>query len=173
MDQRQEGYVALKQLMVLAILIALSVILERLLGYNDRILSISFGYLPIVLAAIVYGPGSALVVSVAGDVLGALFFPAGPLDLRFALIAAAKGLLYGLFLRREETQRGSAALAQALVTVLCHLTLNTLVISDIIGKGFWALLPLRGVKNLLFYPIEVLTIIKLLEYRKTFKWLAK
>jgi len=173
MVQQQKRNVALKQLVVLAILIALSVILERFLGYNDRILSISFGYLPIVLAAIVYGPFSSMVVSIVADVLGALLFPSGPLDPRFTLIAAAKGLLYGLFLNREDAQRGSAALSQALVTVVCHLTLNTLVISDIIGRGFWAILPLRVLKNLLFYPIEVLTIIKLLEYRKTFERLAK
>ena len=173
MVQQQKRNIALKQLVVLAILIALSVILERFLGYNDRILSISFGYLPIVLAAIVYGPFSSMVVSVVADVLGALLFPSGPLDPRFTLIAAAKGLLYGLFLNREDAQRGSAALSQALVTVVCHLTLNTLVISDIIGRGFWAILPLRVLKNLLFYPIEVLTIIKLLEYRKTFERLAK
>ncbi|NLE20050.1 MAG: folate family ECF transporter S component [Clostridiales bacterium] len=173
MVQQQKRNIALKQLVVLAILIALSVILERFLGYNDRILSISFGYLPIVLAAIVYGPFSSMVVSIVADVLGALLFPSGPLDPRFTLIAAAKGLLYGLFLNREDAQRGSAALSQALVTVVCHLTLNTLVISDIIGRGFWAILPLRVLKNLLFYPIEVLTIIKLLEYRKTFERLAK
>ena len=59
------------------------------------------------------------------------------------------------------------------MTLLCHLVLNTLVISTLIGQGFWALLPLRVVKNLLFFPVEVFTLIKMSEYRSTFDRLAK
>lgn len=169
----QKSSLALKQLATLAILTALSVILERLLGYNDRVLSISFSFLPIALAGIIYGPVSSTAVSVLADLLGAVLFPSGPLDLRFTLIAALKGFLYGLFLHRKEAGRGSAILSQGLVTVICHLVLNTLVITTLIHKGFFAILPLRVVKNLLFYPIEVLTLIKLLEYRRTFERLAK
>ncbi|MDD4081052.1 MAG: folate family ECF transporter S component [Eubacteriales bacterium] len=163
----------LKRLMIMSLLTALSVVLERFLGYNDRIISVSLGYLPVALAAMLFGPLPGAVVSALADFLGALLFPAGALDLRFTLIAAIKGFIYGYFLSQRGVGRGRIILSQALVTVLCHLTLNTLVISTIIGQGFWALLPLRVVKNLLFFPVEVFTLIKMAEYRGTFDRLAK
>ncbi|MDD3110424.1 MAG: hypothetical protein PHH32_07225, partial [Eubacteriales bacterium] len=46
----------LKRLLVLSLLVALSVIVERFLGYNDRIINVSFGYLPVALAAMLFGP---------------------------------------------------------------------------------------------------------------------
>ncbi len=163
----------LKKLLILSLLTALSVILERFLGYNDRLLSVSFAYLPVALAAMLFGPVPGMIVSAMADFLGALLFPVGPLDLRFTLIAAIKGFIYGFFLSKRGGGRGRIILSQGLVTLLCHLVLNTLVISTLIGQGFWALLPLRVVKNLLFFPVEVFTLIKMSEYRSTFDRLAK
>ena len=163
----------LKRLLVLSLLVALSVIVERFLGYNDRIINVSFGYLPVALAAMLFGPVPGAIVGASADFLGALLFPVGALDLRFTLIAALKGFVYGYFLFNQGVCRGRIIFSQALVTLLCHLTLNTLVISTIIGQGFWALLPLRVVKNLLFFPVEVFTLIKLSEYRSAFDRLAK
>jgi len=163
----------LKKLLIISLLIALSVVLERFLGYNDRLLSISFAYLPVALAAMLYGPVPGAIVCAAADFLGALLFPSGPLDLRFTLIAALKGFIYGFFLSKPGFGRGRAISAQALVTVICHLVLNTLLISTIIGKGFFALLPLRVLKNLLFFPVEVFTLIKMSQYRSTFERLSK
>ncbi len=163
----------LKKLLIISLLTAVSVVLERFLGYNDKLISVSLSYLPVALAGMLYGPVPGAIVCAMADFLGALLFPVGPIDLRFTLIAALKGLIYGLFLARPGYARGRAISAQALVTLLCHLTLNTLLISSIIGKGFFALLPLRVVKNLLIFPVEVFTLIKMSEYRGTFERLAK
>ena len=163
----------LKRLMILSLLTAISIILERLLGYNDKLISVSFSFLPVALAGMLFGSLSGAAVCAAADFLGALLFPSGPLDLRFTLIAAIKGGLYGLLLFRPNPLRYHAIIAQLLVTLVTHLTLNTLVISTIIGKGFFALLPLRLVKNLLFFPIELITLFKLLEYRGSFERLTR
>lgn len=163
----------LKKTMVMALMVALSIVLERFLGYNDRVLSVSFSYLPIALTGMLFGPVPAAAVSGLADALGALLFPSGPFDIRFTLIALIKGALYGAFLYHAQGSRYRIILAQALVTLIAHLTLNTLVISSIIGKGFFALLPLRLVKNLLFLPIEVLTLIRLYDYRAAFERMMK
>jgi len=39
----------------------------------------------------------------------------------------------------------------------------------IVGKGFFAILPLRVVKNMLFFPVEVFVLTKLAQYRKSFE----
>lgn len=169
---RSEGKL-LKKLLIMALLTAISVILERFLGYNDKLLSISIAFLPVAVAAMLYGVIPGALVSALADFLGALLFPSGPLDLRFTLIMAVKGAIYGFFLHKENPSRYMIVLAQLLVVLVCHLTLNTLVISTIIGKGFFALLPLRALKNLLMFPLEVFLLIKLVEYRSTFERLAR
>ncbi|MGI6725185.1 MAG: folate family ECF transporter S component [Christensenellales bacterium] len=163
----------LKKTMVMALMVALSIVLERFLGYNDRVLSVSFSYLPIALTGMLFGPIPAAAVSGLADALGALMFPSGPFDIRFTLIALVKGALYGVFLYGVQGNRYRIILAQVLVTLIAHLTLNTLVISTIIGKGFFVILPLRLVKNLLFLPIEVLTLIKMYDYRTAFERMVK
>jgi ECF transporter S component (folate family) len=163
----------LKKTMVMALMVALSIVLERFLGYNDRVLSVSFSYLPIALTGMLFGPIPAATVSGLADALGALMFPSGPFDIRFTLIALVKGALYGVFLYGVQGNRYRIILAQVLVTLIAHLTLNTLVISTIIGKGFFVILPLRLVKNLLFLPIEVLTLIKMYDYRTAFERMVK
>lgn len=163
----------LKKLLIMALLTAISIILERFLGYNDRVISVSIGFLPVAVAAMLYGVIPGAFVSALADFLGALLFPAGPLDLRFTLIMALKGAIYGYFLHKENPGRHMIILAQLLIVVVCHLALNTLVISTIIGKGFFALLPLRALKNLLMFPLEVFLLIKMVEYRPTFERLTR
>ncbi len=163
----------LKQLLVLSLLTAISVILERFLGYNDKVLSISIAFLPLALAGMLYGLIPGIVVAALADFLGALLFPSGPLDLRFTVIAALRGAIYGLFLHKKDLTKPLIILTQLLIIVVCNLLLNTLVISTIIGKGFFALLPLRVVKNLLMFPIEVFLILKMAEYRGSFERLTR
>lgn len=163
----------LKKTMIMALMVALSVILERFLGYNDRVLSVSFSYLPIALTGMLFGIVPAAIVSALADAVGALLFPSGPFDIRFTLIALVKGALYGTMLYKAHGNRYRIIISQALVTLVCHLALNTLVISTLIGKGFFALLPLRLVKNLLFLPVEVMTLIKMSDYLPTFERLTK
>lgn len=178
----QNNSKALKRSLVMALMVALSVVLERFLGYNDRLISVSFSYLPIALTGMLFGWLPAAIVSALADVTGALLFPSGPFDIRFTLIALFKGAVYGYFLYNANgsqsrintnSSRPRIILAQVVVTLVAHLTLNTLVISTIIGRGFFALLPLRLFKNLLFMPIEILTLIKMSDYRATFERLAK
>lgn len=169
----RNGLIPLKPLLTVALCVALSVILERFLGYNDRVISISFSYLPVALSGMLFGPLAGSVTCAAADFLGAFLFPSGPLNLWFTLIAALKGALYGVFLHRAGASRHQAYLAQLLVTLIAHLALNTLVLAHLTGRGFLALLPLRLFKNVLFYPIEVFTLFKMSEYRPLFERLLK
>lgn len=168
----QKG-IFLKRLLILSLLTAISVVLERFLGYNDKVLSISIAFLPIALSGMLFGILPAMAVSALADFMGALLFPSGPLDLRFTAIAALRGAIYGFFLYNRNLTKPRLMGAQALVILVPNLILNTLVISSLIGKGFFALLPLRIVKNLLMFPIEVFLLLKMTEYRASFERLKK
>lgn len=163
----------LKHLLILSLLTAISVFLERFLGYNDKVLSISIAFLPIALAGMLFGIVPAMAVAALADFLGALLFPSGPLDLRFTLIAAIRGAIYGFFLYRRNLTKPWLIGMQALIILVPNLLMNTLVISTLVGKGFFALLPLRVVKNLLMFPVEVFLLLKMAEYRASFERLNK
>ncbi len=163
----------LKTLVTVALAIALSVVFERLLGYNDKVISVSFSYLPVALCGMLFGPAAGALTCASADFLGAFLFPAGPLNLWFTLIAAFKGAVYGFFLYRPAPSRLMILLGQLVVTLVAHLLLNTLAIASVTGRAYLVLLPLRAFKNALFFPIEAFTLIRMCEYRVTFERLAK
>jgi len=156
----------LKKLISIALLVALSIILKRFLGYNDKVLSISFGFVPIAVAGMLFGVPGGLMAAVAADIIGALLFPSGPFNPLFTLVASLSGLCYGYFLGKPGVSKQRIVLCQVLITLFGHLLFNTLLLVPIIGKGFFAILPLRVVKNLLFFPVEVFILLKITEYRK-------
>ncbi len=169
MSNARTGSMPLKKLIAISLLVALSIIAKRFLGYNDRVISVSFGFVPIATAGMLFGPVGGLTAGALADLIGALLFPTGPFNPGFTLAAAMSGTLYGLFLHPQPVSRQRIVLCQAIITLLMHLTINTLLLVPIVGKGFFAILPLRVVKNMLFFPVEVFVLTKLAQYRKSFE----
>jgi len=95
----------IQRIAYLAILVALEIVLNRFCSINTMGLKIGFSFVPIVIAATLFGPLSAGIVYAASDILGAVLFPIGPYHPGFSVCAALMGIIYGLFLyvpRREE-----------------------------------------------------------------------
>ena len=59
---------------------------------------IGFSFVPIIIAASLFGPLSAGIVYALADLTGAILFPIGTYHPGFTVCAAAMGLVYGLFL---------------------------------------------------------------------------
>lgn len=88
-----------------AMLVALEVILNRFCSINTNGLKIGFSFVPIVIAANLFGPACAAIVYGTADLLGAILFPIGPYHPGFTLCAALMGLVYGLFLHQKSERR--------------------------------------------------------------------
>ncbi len=163
----------LKRLVTIALLSALAVVAKRFLGFNNQFISASFGFVPIAISGMLLGPLGGALTAVIADLIGALAFPSGPFNLGFTLSAALQGLIYGLTLHAPQVSKQRVALGQLVITIGINLVFNTLLIVPITGKGFFALLPLRALKNALFFPIEVIIVTKLCQYRKNFERLIQ
>lgn len=163
----------LKRLITMALLAALAVVAKRFLGFNNQFISASFGFVPIALAGMLLGPAGGALTATIADLIGALAFPSGPFNLGFTLSAALQGAVYGLTLHAPRVSKQRVALGQLAITLGINLVFNTLLIVPIVGRGFFALLPLRALKNALFFPIEVIVVSKLSEYRKNFERLIQ
>ena len=91
----------------LAILIALEVVLNRFCSINTMGLKIGFSFVPVIIAASMFGPAAAGIVYGTADVIGAVLFPIGTYHPGFTLCAAAMGVVYGLFLYAPKNGQGS------------------------------------------------------------------
>lgn len=147
-----------RTLATLAFLIALEVILTRFLSINLPIVRIGFGFLPVAIAAILFGPVWAGVAYAVGDVLGMLLWPTGAYFPGFTLTAFLTGLLYGLFLYKKPLTWGRLFVTVPVVVLSCSLVLNTLWLGILYGNAFVGMLPTRLLQCAVMIPVQILTI---------------
>ena len=88
-----------KKLVTLALLTALEIVFSRFLSINAWNLKIGFNFLPIALAALLFGPLAGGLVGALGDFIGAILFPIGAYFPGFTFTAFLTGCCFGLFLR--------------------------------------------------------------------------
>ena len=92
--------ISTKMLVTLAMLLAIEIVLSRFLSIQTPITRIGFGFIPLVMAGILFGPIPAAIVAVLADVLGALLFPTGAYYPPLTITSLLVGLTYGLFLHK-------------------------------------------------------------------------
>ncbi len=147
--------VRLKRLVTSALLVALSVIASRFLSINTPILRIGFGWLPVLLAGMLHGPGWGFVVGALADFIGAMLFPFGAYFPGFTLSAGLSGAIAPILLGRNRWRspywRMFAAIAVSEFTT--SVVLNTYWLTIITGKAAMVLLPVRALNAAVMVPI--------------------
>lgn len=146
-----------KMLVMAALLVALQVILSRFLSINAWNLKIGFAFTAIFVAAYLYGPKFSAIVAVIADVVGAGLFPSGAFFPGFTLTALLSGLVFGVFLYKEQTPIRIVA-AVAIDQLLLGLLLNSYWISILYGSPYIPLLATRAVQCLIMMPVMYFTI---------------
>ena len=95
--------VNVKAMSIMALLVALNIVLSQTLTIHTWNLKIGFNFIPVVVAAMMYGPFAAGLVGALGDIVSAVAFPVGPYFPGFTLTAAITGIVFGLFLKKKPT----------------------------------------------------------------------
>ncbi len=147
-----------KKLVIIGLMIALNIILVRFLRIQTPMLRISFGFLPIAIVAILYGPIWAGMAAAISDVIGITLVPIGTPFFGFTLTAFLSGAFYGLFLYKKPVNYRQIMLAVLPVSLVCQLVLDTYWLHLLMGKSVIALLPLRLAKVAIMFPVQVLAI---------------
>ena len=148
----------LAMVITMALLIAIEVVLTRFLSFNTQFLRIGFGFLPVAVMGMMYGPVWAGIGYAIGDVLGMLIFPSGPYFPGFTLSAFLTGLVYGLLLYKKEVTWQRTLIASMIISVVINLGLDTLWLSILYGKGYIPILVGRLVKFPLAVAIQTVLI---------------
>lgn len=144
-------------IVVSGLLVALHIVLSRFLSINAWNIKIGFAFVPVFVAAWLYGPVPAALVGGLGDFLGAVLFPIGPYFPGFTLSCALTGVIFGILLHKEQTLPrivGAVVLNQFGVSLL----LTTLWISILYGSPYEVLLATRVVQAALLSAVELVTV---------------
>ena len=119
-----------RKLVILSFLTALTIVLARFLSFQIQILRISLEFLPIMIAAILFGPFAGGLVGAVADVIGATLFPAGTFFPGFTVSAFTTGVIYGLFFHKKQITLARAFLG----------AFTKLVIVDLLMVSTWLII---------------------------------
>ncbi|KYH28601.1 MULTISPECIES: folate family ECF transporter S component [Clostridium] len=142
----------------MALFIALDVVFTRFLSIQTPIIRIGFGFLPISLCSIMFGPIIGGITGAVADIVGMVIFPSGAYFPGFTLSAFVSGTIYGLVLHKKQISAVRILIAVALIIILVDSIMNTYWLSIITGKAAMALLMPRVIKNLIMFPIQTILI---------------
>ena len=147
-----------KVLVSVSALIALEVILSRFLSVATPLVKIGFGFVPIAICAMLYGPVWAGAAGALADFLGASLFPIGPYFPGFTLSAALTGIVFGIFLYRHKGNWAQITAAVAINCICISLLLTTYWLTLITDAPFMALLPTRVVQVAIMLPLQFIVL---------------
>ncbi len=147
-----------KKMVQIGLLIAVEIVLSRFCSISTPIVRIGFGFLPVVMAAMLYGPLCAGVTAATADFLGAILFPIGAYFPGFTVTAFLTGAVYGLFLHNRSKSWVRISCAVLIISLVLNLGLDTVWLWMITGKGYMALLPTRILKCMIMIPVQVMMI---------------
>lgn len=147
-----------KMLATLSILVAMEVIIARFGTIRPtESIKISLDFIPIVIAAILYGPVPAVIMSILADVLGAFLFPVGPFFPGFTLTAAVTGLIYGLLLHKSQSMP-RVVCAVVLQQLVCSMVINTFWLHVLYGLPYLPTMAARLVQCAVVTALQIVVI---------------
>ena len=150
----------ISKLTVGAMLVALQIIFARFIyiltpGNLDRL---SFSFIPDALAGFYLGPLYAALYGVCADILGMLLNSAGttftPL---FTLIAALKGLSYGLFLHKKQLTLKRIICTFVFMTLVFDLGLTPIALMTLYGSSFKAVVIMKIPVQIVFCVVKIVS----------------
>jgi len=145
----------LKKLVVLAMLLALTIVLSRILSISLYNIKIGFSFVPILICAYLYGPIYAGGLAGLADLIGSLLFPIGPYFPGFTFTAILTGIVCGLFLKGKKNTSNWKILGMVLINQLViGLVINTMFISVLYNGDYYALMISRIPQYGIMIPVE-------------------
>ena len=152
----------LRTITLIAMLLAVSVVLSFFTIQVSESLRLGLGYLITATMGMLFGPVTAGIAAGVGDIVKYLIKPSGAFFPGLTITAILGGVLYGMVFYHSRVTLVRAIVAKTLTNVLLNILLNTFWLSIMMGKGFWALVPSRVIKNIALLPVEILLLYSVL-----------
>ena len=153
----QDSYGELKKvgtITTMAMFGAIGILLGSLTVQIGDFIKIGFSSIANQLVYYLFGPAVGCFYGGALDILKYIIKPTGAFFPGWTLGAMAAGGIYGCFFYKKKITIVRVLAAELTVSVVCNMFLGTLWLDMMYGKGFFALLPMRVVKNLAMLPVN-------------------
>ena len=154
----------IKSMALFALLLALKIILSRITGISFGIVKLTLGFIATGMTGYLFGPWLGALAGGLTDLMGFFLFPQGNYFPGYTLTSMITGLIYGILLYQKKPTFLRILVAVTLESLLCSLLLNTLWTSILFGKAFFAILPVRILKNLLAIPLQTCILYLIFKY---------
>ena len=105
------------------------------------------------------------------DIIKYLLKPTGPFFFGFTFNAILGAVIYGMMLYKKPISFKRILASKVVVAVVVNAFLNTYWLSILYGNAFFAILPLRLLKQIITVPLQALllyTVVEVLEKAKFF-----
>lgn len=147
-------------LAVCAMLLAISLVLSyfgnvSITFMGTNVIKLSFAVIPIAAAAMLYGPVPAAIIGGLSDIIGFMMMPMGAFIPGFTISMILTGIIYGIAFYRRKVSAAGIAVSTLVVAVVINLLLGTLWFVLFYGFQLRHALFVRGIKELIMYPITV------------------
>ena len=154
-EEAMHTKMSVKSISIIGILVAMEIILARF-SIHTWNLKIGFSFIPVVVAAIFYGPVTAGLVGAIGDIMGYILFPVGAYFPGFTLTAFVTGMIFGFFLRKSQSVL-NVVLAVLCVQIFVSQFITTYWISFLYGSPYWALFATRIYQTAAMIAVEIIS----------------
>lgn len=154
-EEAMHTKMSVKSISIIGILVAMEIILARF-SIHTWNLKIGFSFIPVVVAAIFYGPVTAGLVGAIGDIMGYILFPVGAYFPGFTLTAFVTGMIFGFFLRKSQSVL-NVVLAVLCVQIFVSQFMTTYWISFLYGSPYWALFATRIYQTAAMIAVEIIS----------------
>ena len=156
-----------RNMVLCGLMAALAVVLSLVASIDiGPYIRVGFSGLPNRVVECLFGPVTGCLFGGMLDVLKYILKPSGPFFFGFTFNVMVAGLIYGTLLYRNPVTVKRIVAAEFLTKLLVNCLLNTLWISMQYGKAFFAILPLRVLKNAIMLPIDSCILYFTLTYMK-------
>ena len=167
MKRNQQSILSTRNLVMMAILVAIQIILARYLSIQSEMFRISFETIPLALAGIWLGPASGVIVALAADILGTVLSGIGLYFPPLSLGPMAFAFLCGISAKYLRKYRGVWEYALMPVTVTLAGIINSFVVGvltftwyqiAVMGTegAFWDLAAINFVGRLSTKPLTII-----------------
>jgi len=136
-----------------SLMAAAAIVLDFFRIVLTQTLEISFSFLGVALAGMMYGPFVGGVVGGIADILGYLIRPSGAFFIGFTVNAILTGVIFGLFLYKKKPSLIRIAVALLVENIIVILILTPLWLNMMYGTAFFAIA--RVIRCVTLFPIKL------------------
>lgn len=144
-----------RNLVTASLLITIKLTLDLFTLQLTPFLHISFEFLASITISMLFGPVVGAMCGGLSDVINYIINPKGAFFVGFTLSAMISGIIYGSILYKKRITLTRCAISNIISVVFVDIILNTFWLSILGGKGFYAILPIRALKNFIMIPINI------------------